>query len=87
MEGRKTPGEERQIRGKRIIGRKHKCLNYVFYKKPMASKLGTLKISAVTENSKVATASAEFQRRWRNCSVWTGRQEIVEIKENTQTVC
>ena len=60
QEGRRTPGEERSDKGREIIGRRQKCIHYRFYKKPMSSQLGTLRRSAVTENSKVATASAEY---------------------------
>ena len=82
MEERTAPGKEKSDKGRRIIGRKQKCVHYKFYKKPMSSQLGTLRRSAVTENSKVATASSEFLRRWKNCSVWTDRKTIIDITKD-----
>ena len=45
----------------------------------MATRLGILRRSAVTEGVKVSTATAEFLRRWRNCSTWTDPQTMKEI--------
>ena len=37
--GREAPGKEGNIKGKRIKGRKQKQINYLFFKKPMATRL------------------------------------------------
>ena len=45
----------------------------------MASRLGILRRSNFTEGVKVSTATAEFLRRWRNCSTCTSPQKMTEI--------
>ena len=42
----KTPGMERELKGRRIKGRAQRQVCYMFYKKPMASRLGILGRSA-----------------------------------------
>ena len=52
---------------------------YAFYKKPMASPFGILKRSAMMEGTKVATASAEFRRRWKNTSPGCSKSDFEKI--------
>ena len=80
--GREAPGKEGNMQGKRIKGRKQKQINYLFFKKPMATRLGTMRRAAVSENTKVATAVAEFQRRWKNCSEGTPKEVMFEISRD-----
>ena len=77
--GRQTPGRDKPLAGRRIKDRKVKTINYVFYKKPMATRLGILQRSACNENIKVSTACAEFIRRWKNCSETTPKETIKKI--------
>ena len=54
-------------------------IKYSFYKKPMASPLGILERSAMGENCKVSTASAELRRRWKNTSRFCTREEFERV--------
>merc|ERR1711954_251038 len=76
---RKAPGRKRDMKGKRILGRRQRVICSKFYKKPMSSRLGILRRSAVTENTKVSTASSEFQRRWKNSSEHLPKEVMEEI--------
>ena len=76
-----APGMEAKLKGKRIIGRAQKVIMYQFYRKPMATRLGILRRSALAENVKVATACAEFRRRWRNSSPETPKEIMTEISK------
>merc|ERR1711954_216349 len=51
----------------------------IFYKKPVASKIGTLARSAVPKNNKVQTAVNEFRRRWKTTSTLVNKSVIEEI--------
>ena len=56
-----------------------RCIRYGFYKKPMASKLGILKRSAIQEGTKVSTAVAEILKRWKLTSLHAPRREVEEV--------
>ena len=64
------------------MGRRQRLICYEFYKKSMASRIGILQRSAVTENMKVATASAEFKRRWRNSSEHLSKEIMTKITQS-----
>merc|ERR1712112_324577 len=49
---------------------------YKFFKKPVASKIGTLARSAVPKNNKVQTAVNEFRRRWKTTSTLVNKSVI-----------
>merc|ERR1711954_13817 len=51
-------------------------IKYSFYKKPMASPLGILERSAMGENCKVSTASAELRHKWKNTSRFCTKEEF-----------
>ena len=72
-DGQRTPGEQMVTEGvtKQVI--------YEFYMKPMTNKLGLLKRSALSENTKVSSASAEYMRRWKNCSLGLSKKQMEEI--------
>ena len=48
----------------------------------MASPLSILRRSACPEGTKVATAVAELHRRWKNCDVFTKREDIERITKD-----
>ena len=52
---------------------------YSFYKKPMAARLTMLSRSALSNNSKVATVSAEVVRRLKRTSTAISRTKYEEI--------
>ena len=54
-------------------------LQYLFYKKPMASKFTLLKRSAMPENMKRSTVAQEILRRWKTTSEWRPREEFERV--------
>ena len=58
-------------------------INHTFYKKPMATKFGTMRRAAVSENIKVSTAVAKFHRKWKNHTEVTP----MEVMFNLQRLC
>ena len=69
-EGLAAPGTREEPRNE---------VRYQFFKKPMASPISILQRSAMMEGCKVATASAEFRRRWKNSSESTSREVFEKI--------
>ena len=66
----KIPGREPE-RGMAVL--------YRFYSKPMASKLGILKRSAVSEGTKVSTACSEILRRLKTTSTLISKKIFEEV--------
>ena len=71
--GQRTPGEQM------VAGTVTKQVIYEFYMKPMTNRLGLLRRSALSENTKVSSASAEYMRRWKNCSLWVSKKQMENI--------
>ena len=69
----KAPGEDKKE------GKGSKCIRYCFHKKPRANKLRILKRSAIQEGTKVATATAEFLRRWKLTSLHAPKSEFEAV--------
>ena len=70
-----APGE----RGEEGESRNFVGVQYKFYKKPMATKIGILARSAMMDNTKITTASAELTRRWKNTSEFCEKQVFERI--------